>query len=186
LPGSGAKRTDIAFHEAQRMARLLEDMLLYAKPLELDLQPLDLGHFVAAFLRSAQRLERKPGQQFRFIGTASGPRILADQDRLTQILLNLARNAAEAAPEASTIDWSVSEQISAGTVCLEVHNSGEPIPPELLPRITDPFVTTRSSGTGLGLSIVKRLANAHGAELQIHSQPVEGTRVRITFPSAAR
>jgi len=168
------------------MARLLEDMLLYAKPLELDLQPLDLGQLVREVLDSEQDLARKPGQQFRFNGSSGAARILGERDRLIQILVNLARNACSASPDNGLIDWSVQENLSAGTLTLEVHNGGEPIPPELLARITDPFVTTRSSGTGLGLSIVKRLVIAHGGELQIHSQPGEGTRVRVTFPTTLR
>ena len=168
------------------MARLLEDMLLYAKPLELDLRPLDLEHLVREVLDSEQDLVRRPGQRLRFVGPGSSARILGDRDRLMQILLNLARNACEASPESGVIGWRISEDPGAGTVILEVHNGGDPIPPELLTRITDPFVTGRSSGTGLGLSIVKRLVIAHGGELHIHSQPGEGTLVRLTFPPALR
>jgi signal transduction histidine kinase len=186
LPGSAAKRAELASREAERMASLLEDMLLYAKPLELELRPLDLAQLVAEFIDSDQRPERKPAQRFRFTTDGSQARILGDPDRLTQILLNLARNACDAAPPDGAIDWSVTQNLATGSVALEVQNGGDPIPEELLDRITDPFVTTKSSGTGLGLSIVKRLATAQGGDLHVESGPGRGTRIRITFPAAAR
>lgn len=186
LPGSGAKRVELASQEVHRMARMLEDMLLYAKPLELTVLPLDIAQLVREVVGSDVRIQRKPGQQFRFLGSPTPSLILGDRDRLMQILLNLARNACEASPEDGTIDWSVREDAEAGVICLEVRNPGEAIPAELLPHITDPFVTTKASGTGLGLSIVKRLVTAHGGELHICSKPGEGTRVRITVPLAPR
>jgi len=63
-----------------------------------------------------------------------------------------------------------------------VHNTGEPIPPELLPRLTEPFFSTRSGGTGLGLAIVRRLVEQQGGRLGIRSDAGQGTRVELRFP----
>jgi signal transduction histidine kinase len=65
---------------------------------------------------------------------------------------------------------------------MEVSNPGPAIPPELLPRITEPFVSNKKGGTGLGLAIVKRLTEAQGGRLEIASDDKMGTRARLVFP----
>jgi signal transduction histidine kinase len=108
--------------------------------------------------------------------------VSGDRDRLAQIWINLTRNACDAAPEGAVIDWQVRVDRDHGSITLQVHNPGEPIPAELLPRLTEPFFTTKSSGTGLGLPIVRRMAEAHGGDLAIRSDATAGTRVCITLP----
>jgi signal transduction histidine kinase len=107
---------------------------------------------------------------------------IADRDRLLQSWLNLTRNACEAAPPSSTVTWSLAEQAERGTLKLTVHNTGEPIPPEVLPHLTQPFFTTKSGGTGLGLALVRRVVEAHGGELAIHSDAQAGTRISLCLP----
>jgi signal transduction histidine kinase len=80
------------------------------------------------------------------------------------------------------IRWAAWDDAGAGKVIMEVGNPGPPIPFELLPRITDPFVSTKHSGTGLGLAIVRRLVQVQGGELTLASDEVKGTRARIIFP----
>ena len=165
------------------MARLMDDMLLYAKPIPLKMQPVNLVDEVSRIIESDLMTVKAQNQRFELeplpdleLG------ILADRDRLTQIFVNLARNACEAAPENGVIRWSLSANPGAEIVVLEIQNGGDPIPPDMLPKLTAPFLTTKRSGTGLGLSIVKRLVEAHGGELQISSDAREGTCVRIMFP----
>jgi hypothetical protein len=78
--------------------------------------------------------------------------------------------------------WRLEDDSSSGTLIMEVRNPGPPIPPEILPRVTEPFFSTKHSGTGLGLAIVRRLTQAHGGELVIRSDDAQGTRVRLIFP----
>ena len=107
---------------------------------------------------------------------------MADRDRMIQVLLNLTQNACEAAPEGAQIAWALSDDLAAGTVTLEVRNPADPIPRELLARLTDPFFSTKPSGTGLGLAIVQRLTLIQGGELSIKSDESNGTRVQVVFP----
>jgi signal transduction histidine kinase len=65
---------------------------------------------------------------------------------------------------------------------MQVHNGGDPIPADVLPKLTQPFVSTKASGTGLGLAIVKRIITAHGGELQIESTPSQGTTFTVILP----
>ncbi len=184
LPAAARKRTELGQQEAKRMAKLLEEILLYAKPLKLELRPLNLADFLREFLSSFEDLPRQRGQSFELeLGTGLSC-ILGDRDRLKQIFLNLANNASEAAPEGSPIRWHLSSNELEETLSLEIQNSGEPIQEAVLTRLFDPFFTTKASGTGLGLGIVKRMINAHGGEIQIRSDAALGTRVSVLIPLA--
>ncbi len=183
LAPQARRRLNLASAETNRISRLLEDILLYAKPLHLDLKPLRLESFVAAFLRSHAALARDKQQHCELAPPPRDAALIAgDSDRLTQVLLNLHLNAIQAAPVGATIHWRLDCDTARGIVTLQVTNPGEPIPVELLGRIAQPFVTTRAEGTGLGLSIVKRLVEAHGGELRIQSDADHGTRVSLRLP----
>ncbi len=182
LAVNARRRLNLASAETNRMSRLLEDILLYAKPLRLDLKPLRLDTFTRAFLRSNEALLTEKGLRYELDVDAAGSLVAADSDRLTQVLLNLLMNAIQASPVGATIHWRLHGDIDSGIVRLSVANGGEPIAPELLKRVARPFVTTRAEGTGLGLSIVKRLIEAHGGELEIRSTAKSGTKISVILP----
>jgi signal transduction histidine kinase len=186
LPEKAARRLQLAAGESARMRRLLEEILLYAKPLRLDLRVLDLAAFVARHVEESGSTAAARGQQLRL---APGPGricIQGDEDRLRQILSNLTQNACEAAPEGAVVTWSLREDPSAGSAAAEIHNPGAAIPPELLGRVMEPFFSTKQGGTGLGLAIVKRLVELQGGEVTVRSAAPEGTRVRVELPRAPR
>ena len=184
LPGTASKRAELASLEAERMARLLDDMLLYAKPISLKMQKLNLSTALAKLLETNSDLASKKNQRFSYTSLASQATTFADPDRLVQIFLNLARNACEAAPEGSEIAWALTKVAGSDILSVTVDNSGDPIPEDHQQRLFEPFFTTKSSGTGLGLSIVKRLVQAHGGEIKIQSDSVNGTRTLVTLPYA--
>jgi len=176
------KRITLAREETGRMARLLEEILLYAKPLKLDLQPLDLAALTESFLESHSDLAKRREQKFELDIDASSTSILGDRDRLQQIFLNLSQNALDAAPAGGTVHWRISSDSAARILTIRIQNPGEPIPADVLPRLFDPFFTTKTQGTGLGLGIVKRMVDAHGGEIQIVSGLDTGTLVTLQFP----
>ncbi len=182
LDEKAAKRVALARQESARMKRLLEEILLYAKPVNLELRPVRITELVEQFIDDHRELTQPRRQSIVLKAKSNGAQVIADRDRLTQVLLNLTQNACEAAPEGGQIVWTVSDDGSSGAVTLEVRNPGEPIPPDLLNRLTEPFFSTKPSGTGLGLAIVRRLILVHGAELSFRSDETEGTRVRVLFP----
>jgi signal transduction histidine kinase len=99
---------------------------------------------------------------------------------LEQLLLNLLLNAAAALPEEGSA--SVEARLLDDAVEITVRDDGRGIAPDELDHVFDPFYTTREDGTGLGLTIVRRIADAHGAELSIESQPGVGTTIRLSMP----
>jgi two-component system phosphate regulon sensor histidine kinase PhoR len=119
--------------------------------------------------------------------SADLPSVLADRDRLVQIVINLVDNAIKYTPEGGRVTVQA-QHASDGQVEVDVIDTGIGIPPADLPRITERFYrvdTARSrepGGTGLGLAIVKHLVFAHGGQLRIESEPGRGTTVRVTMP----
>jgi signal transduction histidine kinase len=180
LEGRAKRRLDLGLGETERMRRLLDDMLMYAKPLSLDLRPVDVNAMLRAFTEGYAL----PGTQHRIrIETdPANPRILGDADRLQQILVNLTDNACQAAPNDSEITWRIDDDAEGHQVLISIHNGGEPIPERILSRLTEPFFSTKSDGTGLGLAIVRRLVEQHGGDLTIRSEPERGTEFKLAFP----
>jgi signal transduction histidine kinase len=108
--------------------------------------------------------------------------ILGDLNKLKQVFINLFRNACEAIAPGEQVTCNLTQSTMPSHICIHIHNGGEPIPPALLPKLTEPFCSTKVSGTGLGLAIVKRIVLAHGGELSIQSDAQTGTTVCVLLP----
>ncbi len=112
------------------------------------------------------------------------PPIWADSEELELAILNLVTNSLDAMPDGGTL--TIRAVPSASGICIEVTDTGIGIPNELLPRIFDPWVTTKSAGrgTGLGLSITQDVIGRHGGTIAAASDPGRETRFTIELPTA--
>jgi signal transduction histidine kinase/DNA-binding NarL/FixJ family response regulator len=183
LPERYQTYRSLALDEGERLQRLLNQILLYAKPHNLVRSEVELNHFVAEMLSTLREMPAATGKHLRFTAAPSPIKIQVDPDKLKQVIINLVANAFEAVEEADEIELSLHPD-AAHQVCLQVHNGGMPIPLDVLPKLTKPFVTTKSSGTGLGLAIVKRIVEAHSGELSIESSVAAGTTITVKLPIA--
>jgi PAS domain S-box-containing protein len=182
LPEQYQTYRSLALDEGERLQRLLNQILLYAKPQNLTQSEVELNRFVDEMLSTLREMPVAVGKQLRFTAASSSIKVLADPDKLKQVVINLVANAFEAVEESGVITISLQTE-AAHRVCLQVHNGGAPIPADVLPKLTKPFVTTKSSGTGLGLAIVKRIVEAHGGELSIESSAAMGTTITVQLPT---
>jgi two-component system, LuxR family, sensor kinase FixL len=114
------------------------------------------------------------------------PAVHADRQHLRQVFLNLFTNALDAMPQGGTLTLRAAAAPAAVTV--EVADTGVGIAPEHLPRVMEPFFTTKDEGkgTGLGLAVCRRIVQEHRGTIEISSEPGQGTRVRITLPAGGR
>lgn len=176
-PDEQREAANAIYHEGQRLEALSQKLLaLLALGNEaLDLTTLDLATLWPR-LRAAcpnANLHTPEG---------SWP-VRGDADLLLDLLCNLVQNAVKAGPPDAPV--TVRCQQGPDTVALEVADRGCGIPAEELPRVTEPFYMVDKSrarkqgGSGLGLALCKRIAAAHGSDLQIESTPGQGTTVRI-------
>lgn len=167
--------------EIDRLDDTLQDLLNYARPRPA--RPVRLG-----VRKVLQRLDLLAGpalaeRNVRLVclGDAEAA-IMADPAHVQQVLTNLMINASEAMPEGGTI--TVRSRRDSATVALEVSDTGIGMPASLIPRVTEPFFTTRPDGTGLGLAITRQLVEANDGRLRIASEPGQGTTVTVELPAA--
>lgn len=185
LSEGAQERLFLALDEAGRLERLLREILLYAKPQTLQLEQFDINEFIGNMLDSLCSMPEAEGRKIVFSPALTGVKVLGDRDKLKQVFINIVRNACEAVTEGDIVTWKVDNSSIPSQVCIQVGNGGKPISPDVLPKLTEPFYTTKSSGTGLGLAIVKRIVEAHGGQFSIESTVEEGTKVSVRLPVLA-
>jgi signal transduction histidine kinase/DNA-binding NarL/FixJ family response regulator len=181
LPERYQTYRSLALEEGERLQRLLNQILLYAKPHNLELSAVELNGFLTEMLSSLGSMPAASNKKLTFTSAPHPLWVLADSDKLKQVIINLVTNAFEAVEPGEAISLSLHPH-PGNQVSLQVHNGGNPIPPDVLPKLTKPFVTTKSNGTGLGLAIVKRIAEAHGGDLTIESTAIAGTTIALQLP----
>jgi len=173
-------RLIIVLEEAERLKKLLNEILLYTKSQRLKLVQLELNQWFEEILPLIEMIPLRQGRYLQFMTASTPCTVLGDSNRLKQVMINLISNACEAIESGEQITCMV--DASSSHVCIQVHNRGQPIPAEDIPKLTQPFYTTKTSGTGLGLAIVKRIVEAHDGELEIASDAIAGTTVTVRLP----
>lgn len=172
---SSQARLSLALDELDRLKRLLSEILLYAKPHALQLTEVELNGL------SREIFDGHEDRSVQFSSTHTTVKVLGDRDKLKQVLINLLRNAREASPLEAKVLWKIEKKNNFS--CIQIHNYGDPIPPDILPKLIQPFFSTKPEGTGLGLAIVKRIVEAHGGKLEITSSFKLGTVVAVRLPT---
>lgn len=171
--------------ETDRLAKSVNQLLGFAKPVEDVRTAVDLSAVVAS---TANALAKQAGQRIRVEARIEDGWELPEGNAslVTQILLNLALNAFDAAPHGSDVTIRLSGR--EGEAELSVTDEGMGIPPELKERVFEPFFTTRQKGTGLGLAIVRKAVHNLGGSIELESPIAEGrgTRFTVRFPGAVR
>jgi signal transduction histidine kinase len=181
------KDTDIISAEISRLERIVQDVLSFARPADPKLETIAAD----TLLRDVQGL-MTPNLESRGVQLVveSNPALFirADSGHLKQVLINLARNAAEAIDGEGTVTLRARAARAplggreTDAVILEVADNGRGIPPEVEKRLFDPFFTTKETGTGLGLPIAARIVEKHGGMLQYQTRPGHGTTFGVVLP----
>jgi signal transduction histidine kinase len=178
----------LSIDEADRLERLLGQILLYSRPQTLARSQISLDRFISETLSTLQTTPIAAGKSLNLVAISSPINISVDRDKLKQVLINLITNACEAVNLGDTITIEIHQSAnralekSLQRICIQIHNGGTPIPIDILPELTKPFFTTKANGTGLGLAIVKRIIEAHNGEFSIESSLEIGTIVKVQLP----
>lgn len=168
-----------------RIAEILQDLLGFARPQTPQRVAVDLNVLVRDTLALMLHDLGRHGVRAETSLPPSLPAVLADAKQIQQVLVNLITNAAQAMHAQASGTLLVRAHSDAGLVHVEVEDSGPGIPAETLPRIFDPFFSTKDTGTGLGLSVSYAIVHAHGGDLTVRSTPGHGTTFTLQLPCAA-
>ena len=171
--------------ECNRLNRFVSDLLSYARDREMAPEMVDLHQHLAEFCDLVARDPRAVDRvTVRFEPGESGAAVRVDREQIRQVWLNLATNAIQAMETGGTlrVRWRC---IEPEQVVVEFEDEGPGIAAEDLPRVGQPFFTTKDGGTGLGLAIAQRIVERHGGSLSLDSQPGRGTTARVMLPCVA-
>ncbi len=189
LETRGSEREDIEVIETEinRLERIVQEFLQFARPAEPDLNPIYAETLV---LDVAQLFKAELARQHidLHLELLSQNMVLVDADKIKQVLINLVRNSAESISGGGTITLRTRQDVQSLTnhpipvVILEVTDTGQGIPPEVEKRLFDPFFTTKDHGTGLGLPMAARILEKHGGGIRYATRVNRGTTFELILP----
>jgi signal transduction histidine kinase len=169
---------DIVGEEAERLNRIVGDLLDFARPSTPQLRPGSLARVAEEAVASA--MGSVDGVEVRHAFDPATPPVPMDDRLVRQAVVNLAANAFQAMPRGGRL--TVRLRTDRGAALLELEDTGSGIPEEIRARIFEPFFTTKAAGTGLGLAVVRRIVEGHGGEIAVGPGKGGGTVFAIRLP----
>jgi signal transduction histidine kinase len=181
LRPSGDARTlfRIVEEEAERLNRIVGDLLDFARPSTPNLHPESLARLAEEAVASVVAQQEAPIELLRELDPAL-PEVPVDARLVRQAVVNVAANAAQAMARGGRITVRTLRDGDAAVV--ELEDDGPGIPEEVEGRIFEPFFTTKATGTGLGLAVVRRIVEGHGGTVRVRPGPGAGTVFALRFP----
>lgn len=178
------------FDASQRAAKITSTILAQARNRTNDFIPMSLAELTDDVLVLLERELRK----YRIVVEKrydECPLAMINGNEIQRVLINLLVNARQAMPDGGTLQITLGADEENGHVVLAIRDSGSGIPPEKLPKIFDPFFSTKSGpdetgkgGTGLGLSVCRQIIEAHRGRIRVESTVGRGTQFTLRLPIA--
>lgn len=177
---------EVLFAETRRLNRITSNFLRLSRPEPLDRVRVAIHHPVRQVARLINQEAQEKNISLVLDLAGDGPDVLADSTKIEQVCLNILINAMQAMPAGGVISVASGTSWSDGRkfVNLAFADQGTGISAENLPRLFDPYFTTRSDGTGLGLAIADRIVTDHGGKILVESKVGIGTVMTVCVPAA--
>ena len=182
------RQLELTHRQARRAARIVQNLLEFSRPASPQKKPLDVNVLIERTLQLQEHSLRRNQIAVHFQSQPGLPPVLGDGNQLIQVLLNLVTNAEQAIREVrDSGEVYIRMTLRAGRIAVTVQDDGVGIRPEALPRIFDPFYTTKrpGGGTGLGLSICMSIIREHGGTLDAKALPGGGSMFTLDLPIVA-
>lgn len=179
--GEAHQLAQVMAKEADRLNRVVSELLELVRPAHLTYQSVDLNDVITHSLQLISQDAASRSITLAFTAQPALCRIQADPDRLKQVLLNLYLNAVHAIGRDGVITVAVRE-CGDGRVKVSVADSGKGMTGEQLQAIFTPYFTTKADGTGLGLAVVQNIVEQHGGTIHAESAPGEGALFTLYLP----
>jgi two-component system NtrC family sensor kinase len=189
VPGdeSTKRQLELTHRQARRAARIVQNLLEFSRPASPQKKSLDVNNLIERTLQLHEHSLRRNAIEVDFSPQADFPGVIGDANQLIQVFLNLVTNAEQAireVRESGRLQIRLSR--TGNRVSVAFQDDGIGIRPEALPRIFDPFYTTKrpGGGTGLGLSICMSIIREHGGTIEAESLPAGGSAFTVYLPLA--
>ena len=181
------RQLDLTHRQARRAARIVQNLLEFSRPASSQKKLLDVNNLLERTLQLHEHSLRRNNVEVDFRPDTNLPGVIGDANQLIQVFLNLVTNAEQAIREVRESGrLQIRPGLSGDRVSITFQDDGVGIRPEALPRIFDPFYTTKrpGGGTGLGLSICMSIVREHGGLIEAESLPAGGSAFTVTLPIA--
>ena len=166
-------------HEIQRLNKLVGDFLDYGKSLQVTLQDVDIEGLINEVISLVSAKAEKDGIKISF-QNGGLPKLSADPELIRTCIFNIIINAFQAMPDNGTL--TVTTKVSNGKAYIIIEDTGIGVSKENLPKLFDPFFSTKSTGLGLGLAMTKRFIEEHGGTADFQSTEGKGSTMTISLP----
>lgn len=168
--------------ECRRLSAILDNFMKFARPGAIQPRAVDAAAVVEHIASLLRYEAEEKGIRLETDVDPGLPPALGDEAQIGQVLLNVIVNAFQALPDGGLC--RIEARGGQGWLELVVRDTGTGIPAAALPRLFEPFYTTKSGGSGLGLAIAYRIVQDHGGTIAVSSEPGSGTRVTVRLPAA--
>jgi two-component system NtrC family sensor kinase len=182
---AGRDELEIIDDEVRQCQRIVTGLLDLARPLRLSFAGVDLAELARDAVERLDESGQSEGVRIALADAPTSVVVRGDEARLRQVVVNLLINAVDAAgdPNATAREVHVTWRRDGGRGVLEVVDRGPGIPPDVLPRVFDPFFSTKARGHGLGLAIARTIARAHQGDVEVGTSIAgNGARVALWIP----
>jgi len=167
--------------QSLRMEALVDDLLVFAHEDRQERHPTDLEELVRDCVTMIHM--EADSEKIQVVYTPqTTAQVMADSDRIHQMLLNLLKNGLQAMPDGGELRVELNKTRTRAVII--VRDTGIGIPPENICRIFEPFWTSKAKGTGLGLALCRKVAQEHGGSLTVESAVGSGTAFTVSLPLA--
>jgi len=181
--GNNSKRFQIALREVEHLEKIVNDILVYAKPSDPIKKPSGIEKIIDHALAMAEKSVSDKHVRVEMDLAKDLPPLNADPAMMEQAFLNIYLNAIDAMEKGGKLSISAGE--TGDRVFVKVRDNGCGISSEDIPHIFNPFFTKKKYGTGLGLTQIKKIMDLHQSTIEISSKEGKGTSVTMTFPIKA-
>ena len=181
------RQLELTHRQARRAARIVQNLLEFSRPASPQKKSLDVINLIERTLQLHEHSLRRNNVEVEFHPQGMLPGVVGDANQLIQVFLNLITNAEQAIREVrETGRLQIRLGRSGNRLSITFQDDGVGIRPEALPRIFDPFYTTKrpGGGTGLGLSICMSIIREHGGTIEAESLPAGGSAFTVFLPTA--
>lgn len=179
-PNIDKRYADIMLSELERINLIVSEFLILSKPQAIKFAYRDIKEILESTISLLEPQAIIKNIQFRLLLSEQIPLIKCEENQLKQVFINILKNAIEAMPDGGMI--KVDMKVKNEMVIIRIIDEGIGIDVNQLPKIGEPFFSTKANGTGLGLMVSFRIIEQHDGQIQISSKLNKGTTIEIKLP----